>query len=291
MKATLYLVTAAIIWGLNFHFAQIMLQSSSFIEAGFWRFLLGVFTLVIISYRQLPDFQDFTADFKGLSLVGLVGIFGFNIFFFWGMLTTSPLNAALIVGLNPALTLLFSKILLNTQLQLKHIIGIVVAFVGVLCLLVKGDFAELQHFSFAIGDLLIMIASTLFALQHIWIKKYTGGISIKKFTLLTNLICLVCFIVVMPWVSVQKLDTHGSPFWISVLGIGCLGTAVAFLMWNEGVKKIGPDKAGIFINLVPLSTAISGVFLNQPLLMYHLVSGLLIISGLLVMQYQRKVLG
>ncbi|OJJ20069.1 hypothetical protein BKI52_16480 [marine bacterium AO1-C] len=288
MKASLYLLTATICWGLNFHFAQIMLQTSSSMEAGFWRFLFGVATLALFSYKKLPPVGLWRTHFKGLSLVGFVGIFGFNVFFFWGMLTTSPLNAALIMSLNPAVTLIFSNIFLKTKLQAKQIVGILVAFVGVLYLLVKGDFAALQHFSFTTGDLLIFIANGIFALQHIWTKKYTGGITIRDFTLLTNFICLLSFLVLLPFISMRSISAHNWPFWVSAIGMGALGTAVAFMLWNDGLKMIGPGRAGIFMNVVPLSTALTGVWLGKPLQFYHLISGLIIISGLLIMQYQRR---
>ena len=257
-------------------------------EAGFWRFLFGVLTLTLFSYKKLPSIALWRTHFRGLSLVGFVGIFGFNVFFFWGMLTTSPLNAALIMSLNPAITLLFSRTFLKTKLQAKQIIGIVVAFIGVMYLLVKGDFAELQNFSFTTGDLLIFIANAVFAMQHIWTKKYTGGITIRDFTLLTNFICLLCFLVIMPFISVRSITSHDWSFWVSAFGMGVLGTAVAFMLWNDGLKMIGPGRAGIFMNVVPLSTALSGVLLGSSLYFYHLISGIIIISGLLIMQYQRR---
>ncbi|HAS40765.1 MAG TPA: hypothetical protein DCS93_09815 [Microscillaceae bacterium] len=288
MKASFYLLIAAVFWGLNFHFAQIMLQSSSSTEAGFWRFLFGVATLTLLSYKKLPSLNLWRTHFKGFLLVGFVGSFIFNIFFFWGMLTTSPLNAALIMSLNPAVTLIFSRIFLKTKLHVKQVIGILVAFVGVLYLLVKGNLAALQHFSFTTGDLLIFIANAIFAMQHIWTKKYTGGITIRDFTLLTNVVCLLCFLAILPFTPVQSISMHRWPFWVSAIGIGTLGTAIAFLLWNDGLKMIGPGRAGIFINIVPLSTALTGVWLGKPLQFYHLVSGIIIISGLVIMQYQRR---
>lgn len=78
MKAILYLFTATFFWGLNFHLAKIMLKSTVFLEAGFWRYFFGVLVLLFLTYKDFPNFRIFKTHQKGLLLVGIVGLFGFN---------------------------------------------------------------------------------------------------------------------------------------------------------------------------------------------------------------------
>jgi len=92
--------------------------------------------------------------------VGVIGLFGFNIFFFLGLMHTSAVNAALIVSLNPALTIFLSHKVLGTPLLRKHIIGIFISFLGVAYLLLKGDLSNLFELAFSYGDILILIANS-----------------------------------------------------------------------------------------------------------------------------------
>ena len=288
MKATFFLIIATVLWGLNFHFAKVMLGETHFIEAAFWRYAFGIATLVILSYKSLPNLKFMLANLKSMFWVGFIGLFGFNVFFFLGMKYTSAVNAALIISLNPALTVIFSHLILKTPLKTNHFFGLALALVGVIYLLTKGVFGELLSLSFTTGDLLILVANILFALHHVWVRKYAVGVGLKEFTLMTNFTSMVGFVVVLMFSSMGNVFTYSGAFWLSAIGIGTLGTAIAFLTWNEGVRQIGANKAGIFMNLVPLSAAVTAVFFNQELYLYHLWSGLMIIMGLMVMQMNTK---
>ncbi|MDX2304770.1 MAG: DMT family transporter [Microscillaceae bacterium] len=285
MKAFLYLFTAAFLWGLNFHLAKVMLQDTGFLEAGFWRYFLGVLVLITLTFYDLPSYRVFRVHHKGLLLVGAIGLFGFNYLFFLGMQYTTAINATLIVSLNPALTLFFSYLILKTPMTRQHISGILLALVGVVYLLSKGNLYNLQKIQFSRGDMIILAANTVFALHHVWVKKYAVNISNRHFTFLTNLICLLCFVLVLPLSQLGNWTSYDLPFWLAAFGIGALGTAWAYLLWNVGVQKIGANKAGIFMNVVPLSGALLAVFFGESLYFYHLWSALLIISGLLWMRF------
>lgn len=287
MRAILYLLTAAFFWGLNFHLAKVMLQSAAFLEAGFWRYLFGAGVLLLFTYRDLPSLQTLKTHKKGLFLVGVVGLFGFNFFFFLGMQFTTAVNAALIISLNPALTLLFSAFILKTPLKKQHIGGILLAFCGVLYLLSKGSLSNIANIQFSQGDILIFLANTVFALHHVWVKKYAVNISNRQFTFLTNVFCLFAVTLAMSFGTVGNPFSYPPVFWLASFGIGVLGTALAFFFWNSGVQKIGANHAGVFMNVVPLSAAILAVFFGENLSFYHLWSGLLILAGLGVMKGKR----
>jgi len=75
-------------------------------------------------------------------------------------------------------------------------------------------------------------------------------------------------------------------FWLATLGIGILGTTLAYLFWNKGIQIIGPANAGIFMNVVPFATAIFAIFIGVQLEYYHLWSGLIILLGIYFVQKQ-----
>ncbi len=284
--AVFLLLGAATFWGLNFHEAKIMLRYVNFIEAGFWRYLFGVAFLFLLQVRFLKhlSFKEIKKGWKGIVLVGFVGIFGFNVFFFWGLLYTSALNAALIIGLTPATTLIASRLMLKTPIYKRQKIGILIAFAGVVYLLSKGRPDQLLQLKWSVGDLLIMIANLLFAVQNIWIKKYAAAHSNLVFTFLTNVMCLLGFILLLPILGMKIPPLTTFDFWLSAIGMGLLGTCAAYLFWNKGVQRLGAANAGLFINAVPLAAAIFAIFFGERLEMYHAVSGALILLGLFYVQ-------
>lgn len=282
MKATLYLIFATIFLGLNFHLAKIILQEVNFIEAGFWRFLFGVITLIVLGAKKLPKFKVIQKNLKGISLTGFIGLFGFNLFFFLGLMNSSAVNAALIVSLNPALTILFSHKILKTSIKKIQLLGVFIAFMGVTYVILNGKITNFNNLQFNYGDILILIANVFFALHHVWVKKYGTTISNLNFTLLTSTCCLIGFFILLPISGMALVTTHTYGYWMAVFGIGCLGTALAYFLWQRGVQITGADKAGIYMNIVPLSAAVLAIFFNESLHTYHLIGGLLIIIGMLI---------
>ena len=131
MRAIIYLAIATIFLGLNFHLAKIVLKEVDFIEAGFWRFLFGVVALVILGFKNLPSIKKVQENLKGISFTGFIGLFGFNLLFFLGLINSSAINAALIVSLNPVLTILISSKILKTNIKKNQLAGIFIALMGV----------------------------------------------------------------------------------------------------------------------------------------------------------------
>ncbi|MEL6537799.1 MAG: DMT family transporter [Bacteroidota bacterium] len=289
MKATLVLIVAAACWGLNFHFATYMLQEVSFVEAAFWRYAVSGLSLLLIALPTLRQLRWHTVSRKGVLLVGTIGVFAFNLFFFLGLRYTSPINAALIVALNPVTTLFASALILKTPIRRYQMLGAAISLAGVALLLVKGDLGALATFQLNKGDLFIFLANLVFAFQNVWVKQYKGALSNVHFTLLTQGVSLVCFAIALAFTSAPTPLAYTGPFWVSALGIGVLGTTVAYLSWNQGITLIGADRAGIFINLVPLSTALSAIFLQQTLYPYHAYTGALILLGIVVSQVPKLI--
>ena len=284
MRAEFYLILAAIFWGLNFYFAQLMMSESSFIEAATWRYIFGVSTLLIIGWNSLRKIRLQDVSIKGVALLGFIGLFAFNIFFFKGLQLTNAINASLIINLNPIMTVLVASWLIGVKITRYHVIGATISILGVAYLLFQGDWAQLQSFQFNRGDLYIFGGAMIFALHNVWVKMFQGNLSSLNFTTLTNIGCLTGFMLFITAQPVSLSINHSPQYWIWSLGIGSLGTALAYFFFNKGVSMIGPDRASMFLNLIPLTTVLAGIVLGQPLQGYHIISGLVILTGVTIAQ-------
>jgi len=297
LKASIFFIITTIFWGLNYHWGKDIIQEVSPYEGAFWRYLIAVGVLTLLAITQLPTRETWSQNWKGILKIGGLGLVGFNFFFFKGMELTTPVNASLIVGLNPAITLLFSAIILGTQITLKQVVGMLIALVGVLYLLFKGQLSALINLQLSLGDGLILLACIFFALHHVWVKKYSNpSITNAQLSLLAAAVCFMFFIALIIGYFIVVPD-HGlftevgnySPrFWQSALGIGALGTGLAYWFWYRGIDIAGADKAAVFVNIVPLSAATFYVFKGSSLESFHLISGAIIIAGILIMQLGNK---
>jgi drug/metabolite transporter (DMT)-like permease len=287
-KAILFLISATVLWGLNFHLAKNLLLSVDFIQAGFWRYIFGVgflFVVQITTGSSFPFFKQLYQNIKGYFLAGFIGLFGFSIFFFLGLKYTSALNAALQVSLNPVLTLLFAYWILGTPIYRHQKIGMAIGLLGVFLLITRGRPTLLLETNWSYGDMLIFMANILFAIHNIWVKKYyTSSVSNISFTLITNGFCLVGFLLFLPFYGITPIGQLDAIFWLSALGIGILGTGLAYILWNEGIKMTGAANAGFFMNIVPFATAIFSISFGEQIELYHLGSGGLILIGMIYFQ-------
>lgn len=282
MRPALLLLTATTFWGLNFHLAKIMLQYVHFLEAGFWRYLLGV-GFLLIQRKRLHHTQVWEAP-KGIFLVGLIGLFGFNLLFFIGLQYTSAINAALIMSLNPLFTLLLANRILKSPIYKSQKTGMIISLVGVVYLLSEGKFQQLLTLQWDKGDVFILGANLLFALHHVWVKKYAPNFDNLTFTVSTNFVCLLGFIFFSPFIGQTPPPLIQIDFWSSAVGIGVFGTGVAYLFWNLGIQKIGAATAGLYMNIVPLTAALFGMFFGENVENHHLISSLFILSGLYIVR-------
>lgn len=286
LKGYLLLFLSVTFWALNFHLGKIMFESVTPNVAAFWRFLFGVLGLLALSWKSIPSKVVLANRLPGMLLVGFVGVFGFIFCFTQGLNATSEINGALFIALSPAITLILTTIFQGHKIQLKEILGILLAFIGVIYLLTKGDVGSILQITLNFGDLIFLCAAMFFSLQNIWIRKYMGNVSGVFFTLVTNSCCLLGFVGLLFAEPVFELN-FSLVFWIAALGMGLPGTALAYYAWNKGIQNIGPAKAPVFLNLIPVMVALFAVPFGAELHGYHVVSLSIIVFGVLIIQIRR----
>ena len=288
MKNSAILLVTVLFWALNFYLGKHAIQYVSPNAAGFWRYFFGVLALFALSAATFPSWQRIRENLFGVFLVGFVGLFGFIWLFFQGLQYTSEMNGALFISLNPATTLLLAMLLQGHKATWREILGIFIAFTGAVYLLTKGNIAAILEIAFNTGDLIFMLANVIFAIQNLWIKRYSKNLGNLHFTTLTNLCCLLGFAVLLLWEGQVFITSLPIDFWGAVAGMGIFGTALAYYCWNYGINAMGAARGAVFINAMPLFSAFFAILFGAELYGFHLVSCVLIIGGLLLVQWQKK---
>lgn len=264
---------AAIFWGANFNLARPVIAEMGPYVAGASRYVLAAAVMLLIAQtrREAVPLQHW----KAYLTLGVVGVFGFNLFFFLGMETSSAINGALIMALNPLLTAVLGYVILRDKPSKQQWIAFPVGIAGV-AIVVLGAGAQL---TIALGDVYILIASLNWALYNVLVKKMmpnkvsgianTAGIMMVGALALTIAAIMHGDHVVMPTIHA------GSALFMMSLGGGVL----AYLFWNASISSLGPSKAAIFMNLVPVTTMVIAAFEHVPPNHAQLLGAMLVISA------------
>jgi drug/metabolite transporter (DMT)-like permease len=286
-RATDYarLVAVPAIWGGTFVAGKIVVASLTPLMGSFARYVVACLALLVAAFVLEGGLPKLTARQWGATFVlGLFGVFCYNLFFMGALARLPASRAALIIALNPAITIAISAFALNERLSLRRWAGVAVALIGVAIVVSKGELANFYGGGLGMGELFMFAAVTSWALYTILGRKVLGGLT----PLAATNYAALWGTLMLGLVAAPSFDTlHPSHFdWrmvVSLLYLGVLGTAVAFVWYYMSVKKVGASTTSIFNNLVPVfGVAISVLLLGEELLVSMLVGGAVTIVGVLM---------
>jgi drug/metabolite transporter (DMT)-like permease len=209
------------------------------------------------------------------ATLGIVGVAGFNVLFFYGMQMTSAVNGALIMALNPLLTALLAYLLRIHRPEARQLVAFPIGAAGV-AVVVLGGGAQLR---IGDGDLLMLAGNVCWAFYNVMVGKLlprdVGGLANTTGVMLAGAIALtlVALLAGSP-VSVPGSDALGS---LLLMSLG--GSVLAYLFWNAGIARLGAARTALFLNLVPVSSMVISAFEGRPPTWLQLAGGAVVIGA------------
>lgn len=269
----LLLVVTAILWGANFNLAvPVVAEMHPFVAAAVRYLLAAAIMLAITFYRgeRVP-----LRHTRSYLILGIIGVFGFNLLFFLGMKRTSAVNGALIMALNPLLTSLVAYAVIHERPTLRQWLGFPVGLVGV-AIVVLGGGAALHV---ATGDLLIFGACLSWAFYNVYVSKLmprdTSGIASTAGIMTVGALALTAVALISGEPFVMPSPHAGAALLVMAVG----GAVLAYLFWNAGIARLGAARASIFLNLVPVASMVIAAFEGLPPTHAQLIGGALVIGA------------
>jgi len=218
-----------------------------------------------------------------MVLVSITGIGIFNTLQYWSLEYTTALNTLLLQSVGPLVVAVWSLFLLGVRLTLAQAVGVVLSMTGVLAILMHGDLTALANISFNRGDLLFLVALTIFGLYSVLTLKRPAihGLSFAAFTFGTSTLFLIPLLI---WEltsrPVMALDVQNV---LSLLYVAVFPSIIAYLCFNRGVQLIGANRAAPFFHVVPVfGTVMAIAFLGERLHLFHLIGFGLVLTGVYV---------
>jgi drug/metabolite transporter (DMT)-like permease len=248
----------------------------------FFRFLLATLLIFPVMIRLEPKtWKVPVRDLPIVLFLGLTGMFGYHVLFFFALKYTTAINTSLISSTSPVTTTLLASLLVGETLGWKRLGAVLLAFFGVVLTVSNGNWRLLSGISSNAGDFLMIAASVCKAMYIITSRKFSVRYSP---VVLTAYSFVVCLIISFPFCMAENpagyLPRVTWQGWLSIAYMGIFASCIGYLAQQLAIKSIGASKTTAFENLVPVFTiALSSLILGESVTAIKVVSAVLIVAG------------
>jgi drug/metabolite transporter (DMT)-like permease len=244
---------------------------------------LGVLLLLALFAREHArrDWEALRPKLWFIATMGALGFACFNALFYVAAHFTTAVNIGIIQGAIPVFVLIGAFAAYRTPVSGLQIAGVLLTMVGVVTVGTGGHPERIAALAINPGDLLMIVACALYAGYAVGLRRRPAVSALGLFTVLA----VAAFLTTIPFVIVEaSLDRLHWPTptgWVIVALISLLPSFVAQIFFINGVALIGPGRAGVFVNLVPVFASVMAVlFLREPFQSFHAVALALVLGGI-----------
>ena len=292
IKAYTMLVCATLFWAGNFMVGKLAyFENIPPMTLVFLRWSLVWIILLPFTYKEILSNKNIILKnlpllfFLALTSVGL-----FNSFTYLALAHTQVINASLFNTAIPAMIIFLCFLLKIEKTNKFQIFGLIISVLGILSIITKLNLNIVLSLSFNKGDLIMVGGVITWGLYSSFLKK-------KKFTLplltLVHILCTLGLLFILPQFLYElsqgltiKVNTN---LVYTLIYLALFPSIGSYYCWAGAVAIIGPNRAGIFLSLIPLfSTIMAIIFFNEQFQFFHLIGSILIILGLFLSNKENK---
>ncbi|HBK46115.1 MAG TPA: hypothetical protein DDZ67_06685, partial [Xanthomonadaceae bacterium] len=215
----------------------------------------------LVCAGALAHWQALRAHLPALAAVGLLGVVGFNLAMFFGLRSTTPFNAALIMATTPLWTLLLSALVERERLDRWRGAGLLSGLAGVALVVSGGDPSRLAQLRLAPGDAIVLGGSLSWALATVVSRRYLGALNAQETTawsivLGSAVLLLLAALHEHPLAAATRAPA--SAHW-GIAYLALCSSVLGYLFWFAAAQRIGAARTASFFNLVPVFTLLVGM--------------------------------
>lgn len=278
------LVGVAALWGGTFIAGRIAApQVPHFTLAAlrFWAAVAVLLPLLLLAERGWPKLR--ARDWGFALLLAATGLVIYNLLFLGALERIDASRTALVVALNPILTAVAMALVFGERLARHRWLGILLALTGVSVVLARGDLTLILQ-RVGIGETMMLGGAVCWAAYTVISRLAFSGEGAPSALAMTTItaLCGACLLSLgMPfeWASWRAASVSWDG-WVSIAYLGIGGTALAFVWYAQGLQRLGPARAAVFNNLVPVFGATFGaLLLGEAILPSMVVGGLIALAG------------
>lgn len=280
--AYIFLTLTTLCWGGNAIFSRLAVGEVSPLLLVALRWLCVMGLVLVFARKDLKkDWPKLKPHLGYFMIMGAVGFTGFNALFYIAAHTTTAVNIGILQGAIPIFVLLGAFLILKTRITKAQMAGVLLTLVGVVVVTTGGDFEALANLAINHGDLLMLLAG-LFYGGYTLALRFKPDVGALSFF---SILAFAAFLTSLPLLGYEAysgaMQMPTAKGWALILAISILPSFTAQIFFIYGVALIGPGRAGIFVNLVPIFASLMAVlFLSEKFELYHGAALFLVLGGI-----------
>lgn len=265
-------------------------MAASAIEPSAMSFYRWAFAMLLLTPFCLPSIiksrhviRPYLSKLAFLALLGMV--INQSLGYYAGLTTTAS-NMSLIISLVPLISVFLSVPLLGKRISTLSIVGAVISLAGLTFMLGHGDVTFFLHQPITQGDGLMVIAAITYAAYCVLLKRWKMPITNWQMIYMQGMFAVA---MLMPlWLTSDNLlpPKESIPL---IMYASIAASIAAPWMWVKAIDVIGAESSAMFMNLMPVvAVSLAAVLLGEKIESYHLMGGLMVISGVILAQIKTK---
>lgn len=289
-KAYIALIIATLCWGGNTVAGKLAVGHISPMAFTMLRWVFAVAIIFAISVPQLiRDWPVVKTRLPYFFVLGTVGYTAFNVFLYTALQYTSAINVAVIQAGVPMVIFVLNFVLFRTRVLIGQIVGFCLTIAGVALLASHGNPLSLLSLEVNVGDAIMLLAVLVYAIYTV-ILRWKPVVDWRTLMAIPAFFALLTSIPLVFWeMSRDTIVWPDQTGWMLVTYAGIFASLIAQILYIRGVEQIGANRAGLFINLVPVfGTLLSVVVLSETLHGYQIVALMLALAGIAVAERKKS---
>nr|WP_153493251.1 DMT family transporter [Sinorhizobium medicae] len=288
-RAYVYLSITALFWGGNSVAGKMAVGHVSPMMLTTLRWLIALAVILVLMTPQIRrDWQKIRQHWLQLLAYGAIGFTMFNAFLYSAVQYTSAINAVILQAGIPMLIFIFNFALFKMKASFAQVIGFTVTLIGVLITAAHGDLASLVRLSFNFGDALVILACIVYAAYTVALR-WKPAMHWQSFIAAPAFGALLSAIPLLVWeIGKDAAIMPDATGWAIVLYAAIFPSLMSQVLYVRGVEMIGANRAGLFINAIPVfGTLLSVLLVEEIFRPFHLVALALVLGGIAVAERGR----
>tara|TARA_X000000368_G_C22977086_1_gene688117 strand:- start:295 stop:1188 length:894 start_codon:yes stop_codon:yes gene_type:complete len=239
--------------------------------------------LIPFTYKEIyNNLEHIKKNWIVISFMGVITISTFNSVVYFALTQTQVINAVLVLAAIPAVTIIISSLMKVDKTNIFQLIGLLLSVIGIGAIISNADLNKIFSLSFNKGDLWMLVCVLTWSLYSTLLKKHKFKFS--QFTLI-QLMVSVGIIFLIPQFFYEKsigLEINlNKSFFIILFYVVMFPALAAYYCWQKGIEIVGPNRATMFIQLMPLLSALLAILIFQEKFeLYHFIGASFILSGI-----------
>lgn len=268
---------SACIWGGMFVVVKMIVDEIHPIQLVWLRYLIAIIFLIIFSLLRREKWYWNWSDLKLIFLIGLIGNTISIVAQETGTWLSSAQTGAVITSATPTFMLIFAWLILKEKMTSVKIISVIMATLGVI--MIVGLHLSGNYILY--GVLSLIVAALTWALMSVLVKKVNHYSSLQT-TIISTMVAIVCLtpIIMLNPSALGNINFLNIKVILCLFYLGVISTAMAFVMWNQGLKLVNASSSGLFFLLQPIvGTLLGWLLLGENISISFIVGTILIIGS------------